>query len=161
PKGLDLLRLLVERAPRVVEKHEIFSIVWKDVAVTDNALTRLVTHIRKILEDDPRAPQYIETIATRGYRFIAPVAGHETPVPAPAPALARRTSATREAPTSRLSRSFAFSYAAIGTLVVLSAAALLSSRFTRMSADTESWLTEAGIPDVVKLAALKPEQMTA
>src|SRR6185503_19645230 len=73
PKGIDLLRLLLERAPRIVEKQEIFSIVWKDVAVTDNALTRLITHIRKVLEDDPKTPQYIETIATRGYRFVAPV----------------------------------------------------------------------------------------
>src|SRR5215470_14137204 len=73
PKGLDLLRLLLERAPRVVEKHEIFSIVWKDVAVSDNALTRLVTHVRKVLEDDPKSPRFIETIATRGYRFIAEV----------------------------------------------------------------------------------------
>ena len=61
PKGIDLLRLLLERAPRVVEKQEIFSIVWKDVAVTDNALTRLITHIRKVLEDDPKMPRYIET----------------------------------------------------------------------------------------------------
>src|SRR5262245_7397532 len=160
PKGLDLLRLLVERAPRVVEKHEIFSNVWKDVAVTDNALTRLVTHLRKILEDDPRAPRYIETIATRGYRFIADVTavdGHQTsapPVPLPA-------AATRETATSRLSRSFALSYGVIGALIVLSVAALLSSRYTRMSADTETWLTEAGLPDVAKLAALKPEQLTA
>jgi DNA-binding winged helix-turn-helix (wHTH) protein len=71
PKGIDLLRLLLERAPRVVEKQEIFAIVWKDVAVTDNALTRLVTHIRKVLDDDARTPRYIETIATRGYRFVS------------------------------------------------------------------------------------------
>src|SRR5215475_972015 len=74
PKGIDLLRLLLDRAPRVVEKHEIFAIVWKDVAVSDNALTRLVTHVRKVLGDDPKSPRFVETIATRGYRFIAEVA---------------------------------------------------------------------------------------
>ena len=74
PKAIDLLRVLVERAPRVVEKAEIFSLVWKDVAVTDNALTRLVAQLRKVLDDDPKAPRYIETVATRGYRFVADVA---------------------------------------------------------------------------------------
>ena len=117
PKGIDLLRLLLERAPRVVEKQEIFSIVWKDVAVTDNALTRLITHIRRVLEDDPKTPRYIETIATRGYRFVAPVTrvdagehGHED--------IARQMPTTElggAIPTLR-PRRFPLSYVAIGAL---------------------------------------------
>src|SRR5262245_6158192 len=46
PKGLDVLRLLLDRAPSVVDKAEIFAVVWKDVAVTDNALTRVVALLR-------------------------------------------------------------------------------------------------------------------
>ena len=80
PKALDLLRLLIEQAPQVVDKNDIFRIVWKDVAVTDNALTRLVAQLRRALQDDARAPRYIETAATRGYRFVAEV---RTPAPAP------------------------------------------------------------------------------
>ena len=159
PKGIDLLRLLLERAPRVVEKPEIFSIVWKDVAVTDNALTRLVTQIRKALEDDPKTPRYIETIATRGYRFVADVHrlnGQEFRAEAvTAAAETLRTTAPKR------SRSVLLTYGAIGALVVLSTAALVGSRLARKSPRTETWLTEAGIPDVVKLAALKPEQITA
>jgi len=161
PKGIDLLRLLLERAPRIVEKQEIFSIVWKDVAVTDNALTRLITHIRKVLEDDPKTPQYIETIATRGYRFVAPVTrvedgehGREE-IARPMP-IAEVGGAI---PTSRRRR-FPLSYVAIGAVVVLSTAALIGSRLARRP-DAETWLTDAGIPDVVKLAALKAEQVTA
>lgn len=161
PKGVDLLRLLLERAPRVVEKAEIFSIIWKDVAVTDNALTRLVTHVRRVLEDDPKTPQYIETIATRGYRFVADVtrvdgleASHEA---APTP-----NAVAREVATLQRRRSFPLSYVAVGgALVVLSTAALIGSRFTKKPPDAEVWLTDAGIPDVAKLAALKPEQVTA
>ena len=73
PKALDLLILLVERAPRVVDKSEIFATVWKDVAVSDNALTRLVTQLRKALGDHPKSPRYLETVATRGYRFCGEV----------------------------------------------------------------------------------------
>ena len=47
PKALDLLQVLLARAPRVVDKAEIFSIVWKDVAVTDNALTRAIAQLEK------------------------------------------------------------------------------------------------------------------
>jgi Transcriptional regulatory protein, C terminal len=65
PKALDVLRLLLDRAPHVVDKSEIFSIVWKDVAVTDNALTRIVVQLRKALDDDARDPRYIATISTR------------------------------------------------------------------------------------------------
>ena len=67
PKALDVLQLLIARAPQVVDKAEIFSIVWKDIAVTDNALTRVVAQLRRTLDDDPKAPRYIETVATRGY----------------------------------------------------------------------------------------------
>src|SRR5262247_1334869 len=159
PKGIDLLRLLLERAPRVVEKQEIFSIVWKDVAVTDNALTRLVTHVRKALEDDPKTPRYIETIATRGYRFIAAVnrieSGETSAADLAPPLPVARASATPARPGSLTP-----SYLAVGALVVLSTAALINSRLGKPSG-TEPWITEAGIPDVVKLAALKPEQMTA
>jgi Tol biopolymer transport system component/DNA-binding winged helix-turn-helix (wHTH) protein len=73
PKALEVLLLLIDCAPRVVDKAEIFARVWKDVAVTDNALTRVVAQLRKALDDDARAPRYIETVATRGYRFVAEV----------------------------------------------------------------------------------------
>jgi len=58
------------------------SIFWPDVAVTDNALTQAVSELRQALGDDPSKPTYIQTVARRGYRFIAAV---ETPAAAPAP----------------------------------------------------------------------------
>ena len=158
PKGIDLLRLLLERAPRVVEKHEIFSIVWKDVAVTDNALTRLVTHVRKVLEDDPKSPRFIETIATRGYRFVAEVTQMTPPSLATLEAPATIGAVRQPSPARRFQR-FPLSYAVAGALVVLSTAALLGSRIAKRPSDA-AWLTDAGIPDVAKLARLHPEQVT-
>jgi DNA-binding winged helix-turn-helix (wHTH) protein/TolB-like protein len=71
PKAVDVLRYLLERAGLLVSKHELIRAVWKDTAVTDNALTRVIAQLRRALEDPVDQPRYIETIPTRGYRFIA------------------------------------------------------------------------------------------
>jgi len=71
PKSFRLLLFLVENAGRVLPKEEIMAEVWPGTFVSDNSLARAVTQIRKALDDDPRAPRYIETIPTVGYRFIA------------------------------------------------------------------------------------------
>src|SRR6185436_13515928 len=79
PKIIDLLLYLVARQSALVGKDELFSALWPDVAVTDNALTQAVSELRQALGDDPAKPTYIQTVARRGYRFIAPV---ESSVPA-------------------------------------------------------------------------------
>jgi DNA-binding winged helix-turn-helix (wHTH) protein/tetratricopeptide (TPR) repeat protein len=80
PKIIDLLLYLVARQSALVGKDELFSALWPDVAVTDNALTQAVSELRQALGDDPAKPTYIQTVARRGYRFIAPV---EALIPAP------------------------------------------------------------------------------
>lgn len=47
--------------------------MWQDAAVTENALTRSIGLLRRILKDDSRSPRFIETVPTVGYRFIAEV----------------------------------------------------------------------------------------
>lgn len=79
PKALDVLKVLLDRAPAMVSKAEIFDLVWTDVAVTDNALTRVVAQLRKALDDDAKNPSYIETVATRGYRMATAVARGSAP----------------------------------------------------------------------------------
>ena len=73
PRAFDLLRYLIEHADRVVGKQELFEQVWKERFVTDNALTRTVKEIRRVLGDSADFPHYIETVSKRGYRFIAQV----------------------------------------------------------------------------------------
>jgi DNA-binding winged helix-turn-helix (wHTH) protein/Tfp pilus assembly protein PilF len=85
PKIIDLLLYLAARQSALVPKDELFTALWPDVAVTDNALTQAVSELRQALGDDPSKPTYIQTVARRGYRFIAPVessAPAETAVPA-------------------------------------------------------------------------------
>jgi DNA-binding winged helix-turn-helix (wHTH) protein/Tol biopolymer transport system component len=73
PKSFRLLQLLIENRGRVVTKTEIVASVWEGTFVTDNAITRAVTQIRKALGDDAKQPRFIETIPTVGYRFLAEV----------------------------------------------------------------------------------------
>lgn len=70
PKALDVLLLLLAEPGRVVEKRRLLRDVWADVHVTDSSLARAVTQVRRALGDDIRTPRYIETVPTRGYRFV-------------------------------------------------------------------------------------------
>jgi DNA-binding winged helix-turn-helix (wHTH) protein/tetratricopeptide (TPR) repeat protein len=73
PKPIDLLLYLAARPSALVSKEELLSALWPGVNVTDNALTQAVSELRQALGDDPSHPTYIQTVARRGYRFIAPV----------------------------------------------------------------------------------------
>ena len=73
PQALDVLSFLVRHPQVLVTKAQLFKAVWRDVVVTDNALTQVISDLREALGDDPATPKYIETVARRGYRFIAVV----------------------------------------------------------------------------------------
>ena len=73
PKAFELLALMVQRPRHLFTKREIFDTIWRDTAVTDHALTRVIAQLRKVLGDDSRDPRYIETVPSKGYRWIAPV----------------------------------------------------------------------------------------
>jgi DNA-binding winged helix-turn-helix (wHTH) protein/tetratricopeptide (TPR) repeat protein len=73
PKVIDLLFLLVSRPNSLVTKDEIFEALWPDVAVTDNAITQVMSDLRQALGDTPASPAFVQTVPRRGYRFIAPV----------------------------------------------------------------------------------------
>ena len=68
-KAMDLLVLLASRPGETVSKDEIFSSVWSDTFVTDNALWKCISELRQILEEDPGKPKRIVTVARRGYRL--------------------------------------------------------------------------------------------
>ena len=78
PRVMDLLMLLAESPGQVFGRDEILQRVWSEANVQDDALRRVVTLLRRVLEDDPKQPQYIETITRRGYRLVAPVSRPDT-----------------------------------------------------------------------------------
>jgi len=72
-RAFQVLLLLVERAGETVTKEEFFEAVWDNAFVEENNLSVAAAALRKALNDDPKAPRFIETIPRRGYRFIAEV----------------------------------------------------------------------------------------
>jgi DNA-binding winged helix-turn-helix (wHTH) protein len=73
PKLIDLLLHLLDHAGELVTKEQLLDALWPDANVTDNALAQAVSELREALDDEPSSPQFIKTVARRGYRFIAPV----------------------------------------------------------------------------------------
>lgn len=71
PKVMDLLCLLAVEPGRVWSREELMSALWPGVVVGDDSLARTVSTLRLALGDDAKAPQYVETISKRGYRWIA------------------------------------------------------------------------------------------
>jgi len=71
PKASAVLRMLVMQAGEPVSKEELFAAIWKDTAVSDDALTSCIQELRRAFADDAKQPRYIETRHRRGYRFVA------------------------------------------------------------------------------------------
>jgi Tol biopolymer transport system component/DNA-binding winged helix-turn-helix (wHTH) protein len=70
-----VLAALLERPGEVVSKDELQLRLWgKDTTVDfDHSLGTAINKIREALGDSADNPRFIETLARRGYRFIAPV----------------------------------------------------------------------------------------
>jgi TolB-like protein/DNA-binding winged helix-turn-helix (wHTH) protein/tetratricopeptide (TPR) repeat protein len=81
PKSLAVLRYLAERPGRLVSKGELLEDVWSGRVVGQDGLRTCVREIRAALGDRAEMPQYLETVAGRGYRFLA---GHDCRMPSPA-----------------------------------------------------------------------------
>lgn len=113
-----LLRLAADGGG-VVTRDELLASVWPGVVVGDEALTQAIIKLRRALGDNPRSPAYIETIAKRGYRLIAPVRG-AVGIPATAQATATAP-AVPEAQARPRSRRWLAAFA----LILLGAVAIL------------------------------------
>jgi DNA-binding winged helix-turn-helix (wHTH) protein/TolB-like protein len=73
PKVFEILLTLVENGGHVISKDDLMKRVWPDSFVEEGNLTQSISLLRKALGEGQNGHQYIETIARRGYRFIAPV----------------------------------------------------------------------------------------
>jgi cholera toxin transcriptional activator len=71
----QVLALLLERAGDVVTRDELQQKLWpSDTFVDfDHSLNTAINKVREALGDSASSPRYVETLARRGYRFIAPV----------------------------------------------------------------------------------------
>jgi TolB-like protein/DNA-binding winged helix-turn-helix (wHTH) protein len=73
PKVMAVLVCLSQRAGDPVGKEELLQSVWADTFVSDDVLSRSISELRRVFEDDARQPTFIQTIPKRGYRLVAPV----------------------------------------------------------------------------------------
>jgi cholera toxin transcriptional activator len=71
----QVLTLLLERAGEIVTREELQQKLWPtDTFVDfDHSLNTTINKVREALGDSASSPRYVETLARRGYRFIAPV----------------------------------------------------------------------------------------
>jgi DNA-binding winged helix-turn-helix (wHTH) protein/tetratricopeptide (TPR) repeat protein len=69
----DALLLLASRPGALVTKEELMDSVWGGSFVEEANLTVAVSTLRRALNEDPHERRYIQTVARRGYRFIAEV----------------------------------------------------------------------------------------
>ena len=65
-RAFDLLRALIERRDRVVDKDELFDVVWPGLVVEENNLHVQISSLRRLLGSGA-----IATVPGRGYQFVA------------------------------------------------------------------------------------------
>lgn len=76
----QVLAVLLETPGQIVSREQLQLRLWKGETYVqfDRAINKAITRIRQALGDTPINPRFVETIAGRGYRFIAPVAESRT-----------------------------------------------------------------------------------
>jgi DNA-binding winged helix-turn-helix (wHTH) protein len=73
PKVMRVLVQLATSPGQVLSKERLIETVWPDTFVSDDALTRCISVLRREMRDDPHSPRYIQTISKGGYRLVAEV----------------------------------------------------------------------------------------
>jgi TolB-like protein/DNA-binding winged helix-turn-helix (wHTH) protein len=72
-RALDVLGVLVQRAGQLVSKEHIITAVWGRTVVENANLTVQISALRRVLDEGRTEGSCIQTVAARGYRFVAPV----------------------------------------------------------------------------------------
>src|SRR3984893_11205763 len=71
-RALGILGVLVERPGDLVSRDAIISAVWPKTVVEDNNLSTQIAALRRVLDQGREEGSCIQTVAGRGYRFLAP-----------------------------------------------------------------------------------------
>jgi DNA-binding winged helix-turn-helix (wHTH) protein/tetratricopeptide (TPR) repeat protein len=81
---LRVLAMLLENPGDLVRREAFFKRLWPRDAtgILDDNLNSAIRKLRIALDDDARKPRFIETVARRGYRFIAPISAADDTQPA-------------------------------------------------------------------------------
>jgi DNA-binding winged helix-turn-helix (wHTH) protein len=66
PKHMQVLVLLAEHAGQVVSKEQIIQTVWAGTFVGDEVLSKAIYELRRAVDDDPKAPRFIQNNSEGG-----------------------------------------------------------------------------------------------
>lgn len=85
----QVLLMLLEKPSAIVTREEMRQRLWGNETFVDfdHSLNTAVSKIRDVLGDSASIPRYVETIAGKGYRFLASVTTQAPPPERPAPRL--------------------------------------------------------------------------
>jgi DNA-binding response OmpR family regulator len=73
PKLVTLMELFLENQEQTLDRKRIMQKVWNTDYIGDTrTLDVHIRWLRKVVEPDPRKPQYITTVRGKGYRFVIP-----------------------------------------------------------------------------------------
>jgi DNA-binding winged helix-turn-helix (wHTH) protein len=73
PKAFDLLVYLVDHRGKLVEKSTLMAALWPDTIVEEANLAFQISTLRKGLDDGGGGGTLIQTVPTKGYRFVGEV----------------------------------------------------------------------------------------
>ena len=65
-----MMKLFLDNVNRIFPKEMIYSMIWGDSIVDENAIMVYINRLRQKIEDDPANPKYIQTVRGLGYRFV-------------------------------------------------------------------------------------------
>jgi len=162
PRLFDALLLFVDHPDTLLDKDRLMAALWPGLVVEENNLSQTISALRRALGDEPGGRRYIQTVARRGYRFIAPVTAlddAEPPPPAAAPEPVIDAPAAPSRPDRRLAvlgaAALAATAAIAGTLVwrrrepnrPLARATLAVLPFKPLAAESRDELLELGMAD--------------
>lgn len=69
-KESSIMKLFMDNADRIFAKDMIYSMIWGDAIIDENAIMVYINRLRQKIEDDPSNPKYIQTVRGLGYRFV-------------------------------------------------------------------------------------------
>ena len=77
---LKVLAMLLARPGELVTREQLREGLWSDDTFVDfdRGLNTAVNRLRAALNDSAETPRFVETVGSRGYRFIAPIIGKES-----------------------------------------------------------------------------------
>ncbi len=82
PKVMEVLVCLAGHAGESLPKETLLQAVWPDTFVSEAVLSRCISELRRVFEDDAREQRLIQTIPKRGYRLLVAVTPGNGQVPA-------------------------------------------------------------------------------